>query len=80
MEIVGQARQVKAVAAPVPAVVGSRVYGWGLFYELKLHTSVIRIFPNEKNACSLSTAMAIRVSGDCDLRRYLDMESYRAWK
>ena len=51
-----------------------------LFEEVKRRTRVVRIFPNETSACNLSTAVALRASDDWALRRYLDMEPYRAWK
>ena len=51
-----------------------------LFGEVKRRTRVVRIFPNESSALSLSTAVALRASEDWMLRRYLDMEPYRAWK
>jgi hypothetical protein len=41
---------------------------------------VVRIFPNEGSACNLSTAVALRASEDWALRRYLDMEAFRAWR
>jgi len=51
-----------------------------LFEEAKRRTRVVRIFPNEASAANLSTAVALRASEDWALRRYLDMEPYRAWK
>jgi transposase-like protein len=51
-----------------------------LFEEVKRRTRVVRIFPNETSAANLSTAVALRASEDWALRRYLDMEPYRAWK
>ena len=51
-----------------------------LFGEVKRRTRVVRIFPNESSALSLSTAVALRASEDWALRRYLDMEPYQAWK
>jgi len=51
-----------------------------LFEEVKRRTRVVRIFPNETSAGNLSTAVALRASEDWALRRYLDMEPYRAWK
>lgn len=51
-----------------------------LFGEVKRRTRVVRIFPNETSACNLSTAVALRASEDWALRRYLDMEPYRAWR
>ena len=51
-----------------------------LFGEVKRRTRVVRIFPNESSALSLSTAVALRTSEDWALRRYLDMEPYQAWK
>jgi putative transposase len=51
-----------------------------LFEEVKRRTRVVRIFPNEASAANLSTAVALRASEDWALRRYLDMEPYRAWK
>jgi transposase-like protein len=51
-----------------------------LFEEVKRRTRVIRIFPNEPSAANLATAVALRASEDWALRRYLDMEPYRAWK
>ncbi len=51
-----------------------------LFEEVKRRTRVVRIFPNETSACNLSTAVALRACEDWALRRYLDMEPYRAWK
>jgi transposase-like protein len=51
-----------------------------LFEEVKRRTRVVRIFPNESSAANLSTAVALRASEDWALRRYLDMEPYRAWK
>jgi putative transposase len=51
-----------------------------LFEEVKRRTRVVRIFPNETSACNLSTAVALRASEDWALRRYLEMEPYRAWK
>lgn len=51
-----------------------------LFGEVKRRTKVVRIFPNETSACNLSTAVALRASEDWALRRYLDMEPYRAWQ
>jgi len=51
-----------------------------LFEEVKRRTRVVRIFPNETTARNLSTAVALRASEDWALRRYLDMEPYRAWK
>ena len=51
-----------------------------LFEEVKRRTRVVRIFPNEASAANLSTAVALRASEDWALRRYLDMEPYRAWR
>lgn len=51
-----------------------------LFGEVKRRTRVVRVFPNETSAGSLSTAVALRASEEWALRRYLDMEPYRAWK
>jgi transposase-like protein len=51
-----------------------------LFEEVKRRTRVVRIFPSETCAANLSTAVALRASEDWALRRYLDMEPYRAWK
>jgi putative transposase len=51
-----------------------------LFEEVKRRTKVVRIFPNESSALALCTAVALRASEDWALRRYLDMEPYRAWK
>ena len=51
-----------------------------LFEEVKRRTRVVRIFPNETSACNLSTAVALRASEDWALRRYLEMEPFRAWK
>jgi transposase-like protein len=51
-----------------------------LFEEVKRRTRVVRIFPSESSAGNLSTAVALRASEDWALRRYLDMEPYRAWK
>ena len=51
-----------------------------LFEEVKRRTRVVRIFPNEASAGNLSAAVALRASEDWALRRYLDMEPYRAWK
>jgi transposase-like protein len=51
-----------------------------LFEEVKRRTRVVRIFPNEASARNLSTAVALRATEDWALRRYLDMEPYRAWK
>jgi transposase-like protein len=51
-----------------------------LFEEVKRRTRVVRIFPNEGSACNLSTAVALRASEDWALRRYLDMEAFRAWR
>jgi transposase-like protein len=51
-----------------------------LFEEVKRRTRVVRIFPNETTACNLSTAVALRATEDWALRRYLDMEPYRAWQ
>jgi transposase-like protein len=51
-----------------------------LFGEVKRRTRVVRVFPNEASAGSLSTAVALRASEEWSLRRYLDMEPYKAWK
>ena len=51
-----------------------------LFEEVKRRTRVVRIFPNELSAVNLSTAVTLRASEDWALRRYLDVEPYRAWK
>jgi transposase-like protein len=50
-----------------------------LFPEVKRRTRVVRVFPNEASASNLATAVALRASEDWALRRYLDMEPYRAW-
>jgi putative transposase len=44
-----------------------------LFGEVKRRTRVVRAFPNESNAATLATEIALRSSEEWALRRYLTM-------
>ena len=49
-----------------------------VFREVKRRTRVVGVFPNERSAETLATAVLLRVSEDWCQRRYLDMEPLHA--
>ena len=49
-----------------------------LFGEVKRRTRVIGVFPSEKSAANLCTAVVLRATEEWALKRYLDMEPLAA--
>lgn len=49
-----------------------------LFGEVKRRTRVVGVFPSEKSAANLCTAVLLRATEEWALKRYLDMESLEA--
>ena len=49
-----------------------------LFGEVKRRTRVVGVFPNEKSAANLCTAVVLRATEEWALKRYLDMEPLAA--
>ncbi|MBC7806381.1 MAG: IS256 family transposase [Akkermansiaceae bacterium] len=49
-----------------------------LFGEVKRRTRVVGIFPNERSAANLCTAVILRVTEEWALKRYLDIEPLNA--
>ena len=49
-----------------------------LFVEVKRRTRVVGVFPNERSASNLATAVMLRASEEWALKRYLDMQPLEA--
>lgn len=49
-----------------------------LFKEVKRRTRVVGVFPGERSALNLCTAVVLRATEEWALKRYLDMESLKA--
>jgi putative transposase len=49
-----------------------------LFEEVKRRTRVVGVFPNEVSASTLATEIALRISEQWALRRYLTMDALEA--
>ncbi|MDP8974107.1 MAG: transposase [Actinomycetota bacterium] len=49
-----------------------------VFKEVKRRTRVVGVFPNERSASTLATAVVLRSSEEWALRRYLTMDALEA--
>ena len=49
-----------------------------LFGEVKRRTRVVGVFPSEKSAGNLCTAVLLRATEEWALKRYMDMEPLNA--